>query len=130
MADEKIKVFVVDASEVWRKILINHISGEQDIEVAGEINSGQGSVLMLDEVKPDVVMLYVNPSERMPVADVVTQLKGINPDVHVVLCADHANVDNVMQAVDKGAHDFVTKPYKRQLILRAIRECMNKTEEV
>lgn len=129
MESDKIKVFVVDASEVWRKIIINHISTSPDIEVVGEINSGQGSILMLDEVNPDVVLLDVNAKERMPVADVVTQLKTINPDIHIILCADQANMANVVTAADKGINDFISKPYKRQLVIRSILECVNRTSE-
>lgn len=130
MDSKKIKVFVVDASEVWRKILINHIASAADMEVVGEINSGQGSILMLEEVNPDVVMLESSPRDRMPAYEVVSQLKSVNPNIHIILCTDQSSMDTVMSAADKGAHDFVTKPYKRQLVLRCIRECANRSASV
>jgi DNA-binding NarL/FixJ family response regulator len=122
MEDEKIKVFVVDASEVWRKILINHVSSAPDMEVVGEINSSQGSILMLDEVNPDVVLLDVNAKDRMPLGEVITQLKSIDPNIHIVLCTDKANMANVADATDSGIQDFILKPYKREMVLRSIYE--------
>lgn len=126
MDESKIKIFVVDASEVWRKILINHITSSPDMEVIGEMNSSQGGILMLEEVDPDVVLLDVNPNDKLPLTEIIAQLKTIKPNLHIVLCADKANMKNIASATDAGIQDFIVKPYKREMVLRSIHESVHK----
>ena len=124
MPEGKIRIFVVDASEVWRKILAGYISLDEDMEVAGEINSGQGAILMLEETDPDIVMLEVNVNDRLHVTEVISNLHGIKPGVRIILCVDAARKNEILSAVDLGVYDFVIKPYKKQSVIRVIRECM------
>ena len=130
MDAEKIKIFVVDASEVWRKILIQHLTSAPDIEVVGEINSSQASIMMLDEINPDIVMLNVNKKDLMPVEDVIIQLKAFNPHIRVILCSDQINMSHVVSAAgassDTGMHDFIMKPYKKEKVLRSVYECVHR----
>ena len=125
MPEEKIKIFIVDAQEIWRKILKNHISLNEDMEVVGEINSGQGAILMLEETDPDIVMLEVNVNDRLHVTEAITNLHQIKPDVRIILCVDVTRKNEILSAVDLGVYDFITKPYKKNSVIRSIRECMS-----
>ena len=124
MPEEKIKIFIVDTSEVWRKILANYISSAGDMEVAGEINSGQGAILMLEETDPDIVMLEVNAKDRLHVTEVISNLHEIKPGIRVILCVDVTRKNEILSAMDLGVYDFITRPYNNQNVIRVIRECM------
>jgi chemotaxis response regulator CheB len=124
LAEGKIKVFVVDHSEVWRRILAAQINSSSEMEVVGEINSGQGAILMLEEIDPDVVMLEANIKDRMPLKDIIANLRLIKPGVRVLLCVDRRKKDSVIQTIDDDVFDFVIKPYERNTVIRSIIECM------
>ena len=121
---------MVDASEVWRKILIQHLSSAPDIEVVGEINSSHAGIMMLDEIHPDIVMLNVNKKDLMPVEEVIAQLKTFNPDIRVILCSDQINMPHLVSAAgastDSSMHDFIMKPYKKEKVLRSVYECVHR----
>ena len=124
MSDSKTRVFVVDSSEVWRKILINHIAGVDDLEVVGEINSGQGAILMLDELKPDIVMLEVSAKNSAAMVKFISNIHAIDPSVRLILCVDASRKQEILATFDVGIQDFITKPYKKQEVLRAIYRCL------
>jgi DNA-binding NarL/FixJ family response regulator len=128
MADEKIKVFIVDTSGIWRTIMAKQILNEPDIDVVGEVGSGQGAVLLIEEADPDIVLLETGPGDKTPVLEVAKQLQSVKPSIRIILCVDSAQKDHVTVAADAGygIADFITKPNKKQSALRAIRECMER----
>lgn len=126
---KKIRILVAGGSEIWRKILIRHIGSSSDMEIAGEISSGQGSILMLDEVDPDVVMLDVSLDERMSPKDIVSQIKTIKPDVRIILCVDKTRTESFTSTFDLDVTDFITKPYTQNVVLRSVYRCMKKPAE-
>ncbi|MBI4230114.1 MAG: sigma-54-dependent Fis family transcriptional regulator, partial [Planctomycetes bacterium] len=51
---------------------------------------------------------------RLPDTDgmkLLESFKGIDPDVPVLIVTAHATVDNAVEAMRKGAFDYVTKPF-------------------
>ncbi|MBI5489191.1 MAG: sigma-54-dependent Fis family transcriptional regulator [Deltaproteobacteria bacterium] len=77
----------------------------------------------LEEIRreaPSVVLTDV----RMPGGDGVSLLravKQISPATEVVLMTAYGTVETAVEAMKEGAYDFVEKPLKRSLIVRAIR---------
>jgi DNA-binding NtrC family response regulator len=73
---------------------------------------------------------------RLPDADGLEVLKSIrrtSPDVPVVMMTAHGNVDVAVQAMDLGAADYVSKPFRLdEMILRAEKalEAYRKQSEV
>jgi chemotaxis response regulator CheB len=117
----KIKVFVVDDSVVARNMLIRLLSNADDIEIVGEAGSGQGSVIMLDELKPDVILLEASVGGGMNLNEVLREIKNLNPSIKIILCIDAMHSDYIMTATEYGAFDFVRKPYNKQNVLRTVR---------
>ncbi|MBI5502008.1 MAG: sigma-54-dependent Fis family transcriptional regulator [Deltaproteobacteria bacterium] len=69
---------------------------------------------------PSVVLTDV----RMPGGDGVSLLravKQISPATEVVLMTAYGTVETAVEAMKEGAYDFVEKPLKRSLIVRAVR---------
>ena len=124
MSSQKTRIFIVDTLEIWRKILINYISQTDDMEVVGEISSGQGAILMLEEINPDVIMLEVSIKERIRITDIISHIHQIAPQVRVILCVDSVSKKEILTTVDLGIYDFITKTYQKQVVLRVIRDCL------
>jgi DNA-binding NarL/FixJ family response regulator len=129
--DKKIKVFIVDSSGVWRQIMAKQILDEPDIEVVGEIGSGQGAILLIEDTDPDIVLLETGPDDKTPLLEIARQLHSVKPSIQIIMCVDSAQKEHVTVAADAGfgIADFITKPYKKQAALRAIRECYERVRE-
>ncbi|MFO1020233.1 MAG: sigma-54 dependent transcriptional regulator [Planctomycetales bacterium] len=44
--------------------------------------------------------------------DVIEQIKKVSPETEVIISTGHGNMDDAIQAIRRGAHDFLQKPCK------------------
>ncbi|HTZ18011.1 MAG TPA: HD domain-containing phosphohydrolase [Dissulfurispiraceae bacterium] len=60
---------------------------------------------------------------KMPVStgiDLLEKIYLFNPDVPVILMTAHAEVDIAVDAIKKGAFDFIIKPYRSEQLIHSI----------
>ncbi|MFN7802650.1 MAG: sigma-54-dependent transcriptional regulator, partial [Planctomycetaceae bacterium] len=48
--------------------------------------------------------------------DVIEHLKNVSPDTDVIISTGHGNMEDAIQALRRGAYDFLTKPTKLAVI--------------
>ena len=114
MAD-KLKVFIVEDSEVERNMLTDHLSNYPGIQ-AKEFSSGDYFLkeLIMGKVdEPDLVLLDYFLDTTFGSAkdgiETLTKLKEIYPDVKVIMLTSVDNEKVVELAMKKGALDYVVK---------------------
>ena len=118
---EKIKVFVVDDNQAARAMLSHMIDTQSDMETVGEGGSGKASLPLIEKIKPDVVMLEVETGDVLALNEIMTQIRSIDPNIHVIVCAA-PNADELVDPLTaSGAEDFIKKPYNKANIFRTIR---------
>lgn len=59
--------------------------------------------------------------------DVLEKLSEISPDVPVVMISGHGNIDTAVEAIKKGAFDFIEKPLDLNRLLITIRNSLDKS---
>ncbi len=103
---KKIKVFIVDDSLLFRKMLIENLSKYGDLEIVGYAVDAFDAMKKIPVLKPDVVTMDV----EMPKMTGIEFLKQLIPKypVPVILCSS-LNL-SVFDALSAGAVDFVRKP--------------------
>jgi two-component system chemotaxis response regulator CheB len=110
MGTRKIRVLVVDDSAVIRRIIGDHISEAPDMQLAGTANDGQMALEVLDSVNPDVVTLDV----QMPKMDGLATLDAILArralPIIMVSSLTKLGANITLDALDRGALDYVPKP--------------------
>ncbi|MBI4403535.1 MAG: sigma-54-dependent Fis family transcriptional regulator [Deltaproteobacteria bacterium] len=79
------------------------------------VNSHSIDVMMTD--------LRMNALDGMDVLDTV---KRTDPSVEVILVTAYGTVELAVQAMRKGAYDFITKPLQRLHVLRAVHRALEK----
>jgi DNA-binding NtrC family response regulator len=106
MTDKPLKIFVVEDSEWYNKILVYTISLIPDYEVKTFFN-GKDFLRCLDE-SPDVVTL----DYRLPDIsgmEVLKRIKQENSEIQVILISEQADIDTVVNLLKMGAYDYITK---------------------
>ena len=106
MPSKTIKVFVVDDSSLFRKMIIDYLSSCPDIQVVGYAFNAYDARKKIPLLKPDVITMDV----EMPGLNGIDFLKDFLPlhPIPVVLVSSlNLNVFDVLSA---GAVDFVRKP--------------------
>ncbi|RZI44822.1 sigma-54-dependent Fis family transcriptional regulator [Herbaspirillum sp. HC18] len=66
---------------------------------------------------------------RLPGMDGMTLLKeirGIDPDLPVVLITGHGDVSLAVDAMKNGAHDFIEKPFSPDYLVEVVRRALDK----
>ena len=106
-----IKVLIADDSVVFRHVLSDVLGSLPDVEVVGQASDGKQAVQKVAALKPDLVTLDM----EMPEMDGLTVLDtlrdaGTLPAVIVVSSLTQEGGWLTMQALQKGALDFITKP--------------------
>lgn len=112
------KVLIVDDAAFMRVTIKNMLS-KNGYEVVGEAENGQVGLTKYQELKPDVVTLDIT----MPVMDGLTALKKImeyDPKANVVMLSAMGQQDMVKEAIISGAKGFIVKPFKEDVVLKAL----------
>ncbi len=104
--NKKIRVFIVDDSLLFRKVLIDNLSQNPNIEVVGYAIDAFDAERKIPLLKPDVVTVDV----EMPRISGIDFVKMLLPKYAVpVILVSSMNL-NVFEALSAGAVDFVRKP--------------------
>ena len=110
---EPIKVLVVDDSVVIRRLLTAVLDGAPGIEVVGYSSNGRLALEKIQLLDPDVVSLDVMMPEMDGIA-CVREIRKRFGDLPVIMFSSltEEGAAVTMEALDAGANDFVTKPWK------------------
>lgn len=107
---EPVRVLVIEDSAFMRKMIVEILESDPRITVLGTARNGKEGFKKITQLSPDVVTLDV----EMPIMDGMTTLEKImqtNPLPVVMLASRTAKESSIMiQAISKGAVDFITKP--------------------
>ena len=118
------KILVVDDEISIRKTLREILEFEKyDVEEAGD---GLECLVKLKKDRYDVVIMDI----KMPKMDGMEALERVQllvPDTPVIMISGHANIDTAVEAVKKGAFDFISKPPDLNRMLITIRNAMDKS---
>lgn len=103
-----IRVLVAEDQAMIRGALIALLSGQADIEVAGEAGSGEEAVAAAMRIKPDVALLDI----EMPGKDglwAATELREKLPSCRVLILTVFGRPGYLRRAIDSGVAGFLLK---------------------
>lgn len=114
------RVLIVDDA-IFMRNLIRDILTEGGYTVVGEASNGEEAVEKCKTLSPDIITMDI----VMPVMsgiDAVREIKKINNNVKIVMCSALGQESLVMEALEAGAQDFITKPFKKERVLEVLRK--------
>jgi len=118
------RILIIDDERAIRRAL-REILEFEEFEVDEAENGKQG----LDKAKSetyDIIFCDI----KMPELDgmeVLEGLKNAKIDIPVIMISGHGNVETAVQAIKKGAFDFIEKPLDLNRILVTLRNANDKT---
>lgn len=128
---KKIKVCVVDDNRELVGLLEDYISSQEDMEVAGVAHNGQECLELLEEVRPDVLILdIIMPHlDGLAVLERMRELKN-GPFPHVIMLTAFGQEDVTKKAVELGASYFILKPFDMEMLGSHIRTVNGKSSSM
>ncbi len=120
-------ILIIDDEKAIRKTLSEILSYEgYKIDEAGD---GEEGLKKFSEKTYDVVLCDI----KMPKIDgmeFLAKATAANPDVPVIMISGHGTIETAVEAVKKGAYDYIAKPPDLNRLLITIRNAMDKTNLV
>lgn len=109
---KKIKVLIVDDSLVFRERLARGLAQDSGIEVVGTAPNAYVARDKIIKYRPDVMTLDV----EMPKMNGIEFLKRLMPQYPIPVVVVSSVSENVFDALNAGAVDFITKPdFRKQM---------------
>jgi PAS domain S-box-containing protein len=116
-------ILLVDDEEGIRKVMaISLRDAGYQVWTAGD---GEQGLEMFSRTQPEIVITDV----KMPGMDgieVLRRIKGMNPDVEVIIITGHGEMELAIRALQLEASDFVTKPIHDEALTIAMRRAEEK----
>ncbi len=111
------KILVVDDEKSIRNTLREILEYEKFI--VDEASDGMEAIEKVRENRYDVILLDIK-MPKMDGIEVLEQLMKLT-DAPVVMISGHGTVETVVEAIKKGAYDYITKPLDLNRLLVTIR---------
>ncbi len=122
----KLRVLVVDDTDMMRKLVQQYLDQSSAASVVGEASDGEEAIVRAKECEPDIVLLDMNlPGKRG--ADVARDLRSIVPGVRIYIFSAydvnefkeldvHLSVDGFVQksSLKSGLEEMIRKEVKRR----------------
>ena len=105
-----IKVLLVDDEPIFRMGLRSGIAWEEEgCEIVGEAKNGEEALLLIDEKKPDLVLLDLK-MPKMDGIEVLRRMKGREGGPKFIVLSCFNEYEYVREAMKLGACDYLFKP--------------------
>jgi len=120
-------ILIVDDEKAIRKTLGEILSYEgYKMDEAGD---GEEALKRFKEKAYDVVLCDIK-MPKMDGIEFLEKAREINPDVPIIMISGHGTIETAVEAVKKGAYDYISKPPDLNRLLITIRNAMDKTSLV
>jgi len=118
------RILVIDDEKSIRRSIIEILQMEKyETEEAAD---GEEGLSLLQQKSFDVVLCDIKMPRRDGI-DFLEEACKVKPEVPVIMISGHGNIDTAVEAVKKGAYDYISKPPDLNRILITIRNAIDRS---
>ncbi|MDF2438332.1 MAG: Fis family transcriptional regulator [Bacteroidota bacterium] len=118
------KILIIDDEKSIRKTLREILEYEKyQVDEAADGAEGLGKI---QKEKFDIILCDIK-MPKMDGIEVLEKIMALSVDTPVVMVSGHGNIETAVEAVKKGAFDFIAKPLDLNRLLVTIRNAMDKS---
>ncbi|HEX2988431.1 MAG TPA: response regulator transcription factor, partial [Chloroflexota bacterium] len=114
------RILLVDDHCIVRQGIKALLQLERDMTVVGEASDGATALALIDELKPDLVLLDAKMSD-MDGVEVCRQAMARHPNQSIVILTAFPSQDSVLQCIRAGAKGYVLKDVDVTELVRTVR---------
>lgn len=117
---QQIRVVLADDHPIVRSGIRDMLEHADDIKVIGEAKNGREALEIVDQLKPDVLLLDMEMPDMNGI-EVATHLKKAKSPVKVLALSAYDSVHFIQSTLKAGAYGYLTKEEMPETILEAVR---------
>lgn len=121
------KILVIDDERAIRNTLREILEYEKFI--VDDASDGSEGVKLIEKNKYDLILSDIK-MPKMDGMEVLDRIISITPNTPVVLISGHGNIDTAVEALKKGAYDYIAKPIDMNRLLVTVRNALDKKQLV
>ncbi len=119
------KILVIDDERAIRNTLKEVLEYEKlEVDLAED---GPKGIEMFASNNYDIVLCDIKMA-KMDGIEVLGKIAETSSDIPVIMISGHGNIDTAVEAIKKGAYDFLEKPLDLNRLLITIRNAMDKSK--
>jgi two-component system chemotaxis response regulator CheY len=117
---------IVDDALFMRKML-SDILKKEGYEICAEAANGKDAIDQYQQVKPDVVTMDIVMPKVNEIDGIgaVKEIVKFDPKAKIIMVSAMGQHSLVVEAIQAGAKDFVTKPFQPSRVVEAITRIIN-----
>lgn len=126
-AGRQIRVLLCDDVQAFR-VLMRHTLGEwPGIEIVGEAADGEEGIGLVEQLKPDVVLLDLS-MPRCDGMEAIPRMRECNPSAQIVALSGFSAERMAASIIDRGAYAYLEKGTDIVTIVETIRSAAGAAE--
>lgn len=119
------KILIIDDERSIRNSMKDILTFEKHDVILAE--NGMEGLIAVKTEKPELVFCDIK-MPKMEGIEVLQKIKEFSKDTPVVMISGHGTIDTAIEAIRKGAYDFIEKPLDLNRILITIKNATDKTQ--
>ena len=116
------RILIIDDQDPIRRVLREILENEK--YQVDDVNNGPSALQMIKEQEYDAILCDIKMPD-MDGIEVLEQVKAVS-DTPVIMISGHGTIDTAVEAIKKGAFDFIQKPPDLNRLLITVRNALDK----
>ncbi len=125
---KKIRVLLADDHTVLREATAELIDNQPDMEIVGQVGSGEETIALAESMRPDVVVMDI-AMPRLDGLEATRHIVAECPGTRVLVLSAHSDAEHIIPLLEAGAISYLPKTVSLNDLLEAIR-ATNRGESV
>src|SRR5919202_152948 len=116
------RILIVEDEELMRELLSKILEGEN--YRIFQAASGEEALKLLQDQAIDLVLTDLR-MKGMNGLELLTEVRALDAEIVVIVMTAYASVETAVEAMRKGAYDYITKPFINDEIRVMLRRALN-----
>lgn len=113
------KLLIVDDDAVFARVLARALSSRGfEVETADDADSAYAAARRM---QPRFCVLDLKLGEHNGLR-LIPELKALAPEMRILLLTGYASIATAVEAIKRGAHDYLSKPVDADAVVRALQD--------
>lgn len=115
------KIVIADDHHVVRKGLRFFFATQDDIEVVGEAATGIEALRVIEETKPDLVLMDLSMPEMDGIQAIKKAIQQF-PETNIIVLTSYSDQEHVIPALQAGAKAYQLKDTEPEELVKTLRQ--------
>jgi two-component system chemotaxis response regulator CheY len=108
---------------LFTRIMLRNILSDNGFSAVVEAETGAEAIWAYERWKPDLVIMDINMPE-MDGMTAVSNILRLDPEAKIIICSALGERQLMVEALEQGVIDFITKPFQPDKVLEAVNKAL------